>query len=86
MVFNVSIFKMGLHYILDRINNCFDRIRLIIQIIWEIHVHYLRLYKTPTLIDKYFDAWKLIHYPDKCIKSPNDMRFRTITLGKLKRF
>lgn len=82
MVVNTSFIKMTFYYILHWMNNCFDQIRLIFQIIWEIHVQYFRLYNTPVLISKYFDAWKLIHYPEKCIKNQNHMRFRNITLGK----
>lgn len=66
------------------INYGFSHFWLFFQIIFEMNVHYLRLYQIPILVDKYFEAWRLLHFPEKWELANRDiMRFRTITIGKL---
>lgn len=83
MYFTFSIFNMIFYKILRWINNSLDQIWLIIQIIWQMHVHYLRLFNIKILVDKYFETWKLIHFPkNEKNENKDEMRFRTITLGR----
>lgn len=65
------------------VNYVFKHFWLFFQIYWEMHVHYLRLYRIRVLVDKYFEAWRLLHFPEKWELANRDvMRFRTITIGK----
>lgn len=73
---------MFFHIFLRLANYVFNHFWLFFQIYWEMHVHYLRLYRIQVLVDKYFEAWRLLHFPEKWETASDVMRFRTITIGK----
>ena len=48
------------------------------------HIHYVRLYNLRILIKRYFEAWRLIHYPEIYEHANESLAtHRTVTIGAI---
>lgn len=55
-MFFIDIMRLG--------SNFFWAFRFAFRILWEMYLHYFRLYNLPLLLKRYFEAWRLIHFPE----------------------
>ena len=59
-------------------------VALLFRIIWEMHVHYFRLYNVKILLKRYFEAWILIHFPQLAENTNRQAKeYRVITIGAI---